>query len=174
MKFTHLSQLGFAAALLGVQSTGAVDVDTPSSSRLCGATAAAPDQPRLLKQTTFGTLLDAVFDFEDGSEETTTNIDIDGSGIYELKNVMPGWRSNGKGKGKKSGGSRIKIPAGLPMDSATIDLMGGEPGDAAGSPFDRRRDLEAILRTPKHERNLVELRARQLATTTGDKTILAV
>ena len=174
MNFTHLNQLGFAAALLGVQSIGAVDVDTSSSSRLRGATAAAPDQSRALEQEISGTLLDAVIEFADGSKETTINIEIDGVGIYELKNVKQGWRSDGNGRGKKSGESRIKIPAGLPMDSATIDLMGGEPGDATGATFDHRRDLEAVSRNPEQERNLADLRARQLATTLGDKTLLAV
>ncbi|KAL7533016.1 hypothetical protein ACHAXR_012609 [Thalassiosira sp. AJA248-18] len=138
---------------------------------------------RILQESKQGTFLLSVTDTigpdgnGSGPHEENLNVEL-ADGIYKLKNVPPGFL---KRANPKSGTDKVKIPKGAAVSGVEIDLKNKDPevvrgnngggNNSGGKAFDRR-DLEAVSRTPEQERNLAELRTRQLQT--GDRTLLVV
>ena len=183
MKFSYISQPATLAALLVLKTSilPASAADAPSGLRggLAPIRGDAQHYHRILTDEATGTFLEADIQYEQGSEgghETTLNIEMDdGSGIFELTNLPPGWQAQGQ-----SGEARLTLPKGLEIVGTKIDMKGQAPGSTTVPPPFQRR-LQS--RTPEQERNLAELRRLQTYTCPGggstyscdqDRRILAV
>ena len=118
----------------------------------------------------------AEVEYKDGTSgpSQTLNVEFSNGSTYELTNADAAW-ANGAAKGLQSGVDRIQLPANAVINSqGKIDMKGGKPKGEAKGYLWGGRDLEesGAPRTEEQERNLAELRRRQL--TTGTRSVLAV
>ena len=106
-----------------------------------------------------------------GSSETL-NVEFSNGATYELTNADAAW-AKGAAKGLQSGVDRIKLPANAVINSqGKIDMKGGKPKGVAKDFFGRDLEESGVPRTEEQERNLAELRRRQLKL--GTRSVLAV
>ena len=111
-----------------------------------------------------------------GRPKRIINVEFDDGRIFQLKNLDPKWRKEGKGKNKMSGRDFVRLPVGAVVYGTTVDLKGGEPGDAptGGKLFDRRDFNLREARTPAQESNLAAIHEGGRRLQAGDRTVLAV
>mmetsp|Transcript_38211 Transcript_38211/g.68890 ORF Transcript_38211/g.68890 Transcript_38211/m.68890 type:complete len:576 (+) Transcript_38211:87-1814(+) len=111
---------------------------------------------------------------EDGKSDSweTLNVEFSNGATYELTNADATW-AKGAAKGLQSGVDRIQLPANAVINSqGKIDMKGGKPKGEVKGFFGRDLEESGVPRTEEQERNLAELRRRQLKT--GTRSVLAV